>query len=217
MAEENSENPYQTPEVEEAPAPAAETYARPEFDVADDEEEGPPDAELIEVASVLTLAHAELLRAALRGSGIRTWLRGGHATQVLGDAAGVKVMVEEPDYERAKDIADRKSGVSGRPIFMVVGRPFGGYAILGFMGGGFVGMIFGKIGGPLFALLFTLLGIGIGLWRAAVTMPFCASPECGASMSIDDKTCPGCGGTVRGTIQHANERLAAEEKLASGE
>ena len=186
--------------------------------VADDEDEGLPEAELIEVASVLTLAHAELLRASLRGSGIRTWLRGGHATQVLGEAAGVKVLVQEPDYERAKDITDRSSGSSGRPTFMVVGRPFGGYAILGLMGGGIAGITFGgKIGSPLFALLFTLLGVGLGLWRAAVTKPFCASPECGASMSIDAKTCPGCGGTVRGTVQHPNERLAAEERLGPGE
>jgi hypothetical protein len=62
-----------------------------------------------------------------------------------------------------------------------------------------------------------LIGLGLGLWRASRSTPFCAAPECGKPIPYGAKTCPGCGGTVAGTIGHANERLAAEERLESGE
>ncbi len=44
--------------------------------------------------------------------------------------------------------------------------------------------------------------------------PRCSDPDCGAKLTaLMATTCPGCGGTIRGDIQRAERRLAAEEAL----
>ncbi len=42
----------------------------------------------------------------------------------------------------------------------------------------------------------------------------CSEPQCGASLDTKATQCPRCGGTVRGTIGHPKERLAAEDRVA---
>jgi hypothetical protein len=211
-------NPFETPQVQDALAPVARTYERPEQDVASEVEYAPRNAaELVEVASPLTLAEAEVLRAALRGSGIETHLRDHHtvaANALLGGVVGgVKVLVPHEEAEHAKQVlAERKSNL-GRPVFRVIQRPFGAYAFIGLIVGFVAELPFDALGA--FAVFGPLAGMGIGLWRAAATRPFCAS--CSARLDAGGATCPGCGGSISGNIKHPNERLDAEEKLRGSE
>jgi len=43
--------------------------------------------------------------------------------------------------------------------------------------------------------------------------PRCSEPECQALLTRASVICPGCGGTVAGDIEHAEQRLAAAEAL----
>ncbi|MEZ4382406.1 MAG: hypothetical protein R3A79_13730 [Nannocystaceae bacterium] len=43
----------------------------------------------------------------------------------------------------------------------------------------------------------------------------CSEPKCGASLRPEMTECPRCGGTIRGSIRHPRERLAAEEALGA--
>jgi hypothetical protein len=190
---EPSDNPFETPEVQ------------------DDEplhaEEG------VEVAAPLTLAEAEVLKAALRGSGIKASLRDHHtvaANSLLGAVVGgVKVIVPAEDEERAKEVLAARKDNDGRPVFRVVRRPYGAYGFIGLVAGIIADLPFDALGA--FAVLGPLAGMGIGIWRASVAKPYCAS--CGARVDEIGSRCNGCGGNIAGNIGHPNERLAAEESL----
>jgi hypothetical protein len=45
----------------------------------------------------------------------------------------------------------------------------------------------------------------------------CADPTCEAEISREATICPGCGGTVRGRLRSARDRLAAAESLEDGD
>ncbi len=44
-------------------------------------------------------------------------------------------------------------------------------------------------------------------------IPRCSEPSCRRPLPLPKGPCPGCGGTIRGDILHADARLAAEEAL----
>jgi hypothetical protein len=64
-----------------------------------------------------------------------------------------------------------------------------------------------------------ILVSGVALsWGARATRVrnTCSDPDCEGVPGTDDATCPGCGGTIAGTLRNANERLDAEEALSEG-
>ena len=58
-----------------------------------------------------------------------------------------------------------------------------------------------------------ILGYILGRRRRFLT---CSDPDCKVKLLERDMVCHGCGGTVKGTIRHADERLAEEERFSSG-
>jgi hypothetical protein len=46
---------------------------------------------------------------------------------------------------------------------------------------------------------------------------YCSEPDCSQTIPADATFCPGCGGTVRGRIARAQDRLAAREDLEDQE
>lgn len=55
------------------------------------------------------------------------------------------------------------------------------------------------------------LGLALSVRRLR---PRCSDPACRTPLARAAATCPGCGGTVAGDLNHASERLAAEEALS---
>jgi hypothetical protein len=50
----------------------------------------------------------------------------------------------------------------------------------------------------------------VGRWFRS---SYCSSPDCEAKLTAADRTCPGCGGRVVGTIDHPKKRLDALDEL----
>ncbi len=132
------------------------------------------------------------------------------------------VAAEEAEAKAHEDRGVRDMNV-GKPVFRVEARwgaKLGRFLAMGvFIGGGFVVRSMPDSG-----ISMTHLGIaaiGLGLLGYLVGLLFrdvrCSEPKCGAPLSAEMDTCPRCGGTIRGTIKNAKERLAAEEALAETE
>jgi hypothetical protein len=60
-----------------------------------------------------------------------------------------------------------------------------------------------------------VLGIASLLLGSLLRESRCSEPKCGASLRPEMTECPRCGGTIRGSIRHPRERLAAEEALSA--
>lgn len=58
-----------------------------------------------------------------------------------------------------------------------------------------------------------MLGLGFAGLRAVKPTFVCSDPECMKRMETELTECPGCGGTIADTIQHANDRLDRLEEL----
>lgn len=103
----------------------------------------------------------------------------------------------------------------GQPIFRVASRRTQSQGFAGVVAGLVVGIaLFVPLQLP--AVIFAGAGIGLvaGLWRGITTRKYeCSDGACRRLLSAQSKTCSGCGGTIRGELQNANERLAALEAL----
>ena len=153
------------------------------------------------------------------------WPEGPDMVELLGplpeDIAGDDDKAAEAEREEVEANADR--GVVGmnvgKPVFRVDARwgPKIGKA-LG-MGTIFLGGMAGRVeGGPsldmstitIAAVVLGLSGWGLGSLFRDVR---CSESKCQAQLTEEMTECPRCGGTIRGTIKSAKERLAAEEAL----
>jgi len=102
----------------------------------------------------------------------------------------------------------------GRPVFRLMESRALGYSLGGFLAGIILGAsAVALVHEPALGAAFPLAGLGLG-WRQGNRhrQDLCSEPECRAVLGPDVITCPGCGGTVAGSIRHPGDRLAAEEE-----
>jgi hypothetical protein len=52
--------------------------------------------------------------------------------------------------------------------------------------------------------------------RGWLRRPRCSGHDCGAVLPKTNRTCPSCGGTVRGDVASAKEAEEAEGRIAAG-
>ena len=69
---------------------------------------------------------------------------------------------------------------------------------------------------PLVVLPFAIIGGVTGFYRGRESFDICCDPECKARLPEEDDTCARCGGTIRGRIRFADERLTAQEHVEQG-
>jgi hypothetical protein len=178
--------------------------------------------EPVVVATFRAVHEAELAKSHLASEGIEAEVWDANlisADPLLAIAIrGVKVVTRAPDAARAKALLDPiLSEFEGprAPVFRVIGTRAG----TGLLFGAGLGLVSGfglerALGSPaLFAAALgggAIIGVMLGMMRRADT---CSEPSCGGALPQDAVRCPKCGGTLRGTIAHANQRLAAEEEL----
>lgn len=174
------------------------------------------------VATFRAVHEAEVARLHLASEGIsaEVWDANLVSADPLLSVAirGVKLVTREPDAARARALLDpvlaELEGPKG-PVFRVVGTRAGTGlfygSVIGLMGGFALGRVFGSaamvaaaVGGG------ALIGVALGMKRRADA---CSEPSCGATLPLEATHCPKCGGELRGSIAHANQRLAAEEAL----
>ncbi len=79
---------------------------------------------------------------------------------------------------------------------------------------GFV--IAGIFENPLLILPFAIIGGVTGLYRGREPFDVCCDPDCNARLPEEADMCARCGGTIRGRIRYADERLVAQEHLEQG-
>ena len=103
---------------------------------------------------------------------------------------------------------------AGRPVFRLAQSRAGPYAFLGTAIGGVAGGAAALLGQGQFFWLPLVLGFVTG-WSIGKKAQFeiCSDPGCGTLLVPEVAVCPNCGGTVAGSIRHADDRLAAEEDL----
>jgi hypothetical protein len=143
-------------------------------------------------------------------------------------------VLDEVDLQRDLLEESRRNHLSrhtGMPVFRVPKdvamdfRPFSdgrkSYLVARLVGiGGAIGAVAAAtvwLGNPSMGLF---LGLAIGaVGDAAIrqafskTRDFCSEPDCESVQPEDTVVCPGCSGTIAGTIANADERLAARDKL----
>lgn len=102
----------------------------------------------------------------------------------------------------------------GRNVFRVRTRKTRLYAWVGIVIGVALGSRLSETS-PIAAALAgaALGGIVLGWVGSRRFIDGCSDPKCVGTPPADAVTCPRCGGTIRGVIREANERLAAEEAL----
>ena len=128
---------------------------------------------------------------------------------------------EEYDDEPRRDV-DRgiRDANRGKPVFRIERSGALRMAkLLGFpvlMIGGLLSR--GKFGVDIDMQLVTPIAIGLAVLGLGLGSLFtdrrCSEPKCGSKLSVDDETCPLCGGVVMAVIHNPKERLGAEEELA---
>lgn len=101
----------------------------------------------------------------------------------------------------------------GKPVFRVRQSRALSYSLLGLVGGMVVGVPAAALThwlGP--GILLPAGGLALG-WRqgAAKRYDVCSDPACEHALASEAVVCPGCGGTIAGSIRHRSERLDAEE------
>ena len=112
------------------------------------------------------------------------------------------------DAEAERRLALRRPN-AGEPVFRVRPRQTLPLGLAGLVIGAVSGLLFG--GGWLGFGLFGLIVGGVGGRR--VRGSHCSEPECQVKIPVHAAQCPGCGGTVAGDIDRANQRLDARERL----
>jgi|HubBroStandDraft_1064217.scaffolds.fasta_scaffold01458_10 hypothetical protein len=102
----------------------------------------------------------------------------------------------------------------GRNVFRVRMRKTRLYAWTGLVIGLVVGSRVSEVSQVETALAGAALGaIVLGWVGSRRFIDVCSDPDCAGAPLADALTCPRCGGTIRGVIRDANERLEAEEAL----
>lgn len=177
-----------------------------------------PVGPLVEVSSLPNVIEAELVRARLAGAGLAVALRDEQAVGVdplLAVAVGgVKVLVAEADAPRARALLVRRKKPNAR-VFRVEHTSRGASALLGGCVGAALGGAASLALGPVAATVGFAAGVAVGLLRGGRVERHCS--ECRYALTLEHTTCPGCAGAVAGVIGHADERLAAEERLRDEE
>lgn len=126
-------------------------------------------------------------------------------------------LADDDDDDDATDVdssAQEHHGVNlGRPVFRIErtrARRYAGLATLaGFMALPLIGMLVPSTALAFAAVLAAALAGFITGRR--VRADHCADPDCKTLLAPDVTRCPGCDGTVAGTIRHPDERLEAAE------
>ncbi|MFO0744814.1 MAG: hypothetical protein U1F43_03950 [Myxococcota bacterium] len=192
-----------------------------EDDDGDGDERGR--GKLVAVASFFTPHEAELARTKLVSEGILAfvWDAATIAADPLLAVAlrGVKVAVPERDAPRARAILGPLAEVFGgmaRPVFRVRGTRGTRGLFIGLLLGLVIAFALGGVlPGPwrwVAGAALAMLGLAIGERQRADTCSGCMHPVRLASAPGADR-CPHCNAALRGTINHMNDRLAAEEAL----
>lgn len=104
----------------------------------------------------------------------------------------------------------------GRPVFRIERRRTLRYAGLAALASLAVAPVLGALSG-LSTLIYVVAAAGVvtaGLAGRRVCADFCADPDCKALLAPGLECCPGCEGTVAGTIKHPDQRLDAAEAIA---
>jgi hypothetical protein len=104
----------------------------------------------------------------------------------------------------------------GQPVFRVVRTAARRWGEVGFVLGATAGAVAAWAAGG--AAPIAIAGAAAGLVAGTVAgkrqpRDFCSDRACETPLARNDRTCPGCGGDVRGAIAHQDDRLAAEEAL----
>ena len=131
---------------------------------------------------------------------------------------------EEDESEEPEERKDEDRGVTGmndgKPVFRVerskalrLGKMLAlPVAMLGMLAGRMdMGIDIPMWQAGAVAAVLGVLGLGVGRMLPDLR---CSEPKCGGELTPEMETCPRCGGTVMGVINHPKERLAAEEALA---
>jgi hypothetical protein len=97
----------------------------------------------------------------------------------------------------------------GRNVYRVIHHHAIGGGVVGSLAGLAGALLAGAAEGALVVVVVgAVVGIGLGGWRR---FHRCSDPDCARRVSLDDVTCPGCHGTIAGTIRRAADRLALDE------
>jgi len=103
---------------------------------------------------------------------------------------------------------------AGRPVFRLKEHRMYEWGILSLLGGVVVGSPIAATFEQFWPLLLSVcLAIAFGLWcERRRRHDVCSDSDCGCVLESDVTACPGCGGTIAGSIRHRTERFQAEEE-----
>jgi hypothetical protein len=102
----------------------------------------------------------------------------------------------------------------GRNVFRVRTRKTRLYAWIGLVFGVVVGSRVSEVSPLETAIAGAALGAIVFGWVGSRRFTdACSDPDCAGAPLADALICPRCGGTIRGVIRDANQRLEAEEAL----
>ena len=180
-------------------------------------------SQFVTLKSCLSIEEAELLRAHLVAEGIDAFVRDAHTAANYGEAVigGCRLEVMSEDAERAQSYLDKELQSSakennGQDIFRVRNTRSSTYL---FYAAFLVAGIFtaGKLLYPsnddLIIYVSGLVLVGASILGRFRRDDYCAS--CRGALSEQSTICPRCHGTIRGEINHPNERLDALEEYRS--
>jgi hypothetical protein len=119
----------------------------------------------------------------------------------------------QPLPESVVEVREPRARPSGRPVFRVAQDA----AMSGAASGGVLSLIPTVVAGVLLHSSFVFLFLGVGVVAGVIRgrkrrWDVCSS--CAARIPEGVEVCAGCGGVVSGRIDHRDDRLAAEERLA---
>lgn len=120
---------------------------------------------------------------------------------------------EHYDAAGALAAAERRRFNHDRPVFFVP-KPRSPAKLIGGLSGVGAFALVASLGhvvtGVVVGALCVLAGFALSRGERR---GYCSDPQCGATLSEEDRVCPRCGGTISGEIAHPSHRLAAEEAL----
>ncbi len=124
------------------------------------------------------------------------------------DASPLAPLDDDPERSAPSEARNH-----GRAVFRVRAT----WRLSGAFWGGMAGM-FAGLASPGWILLVIAGGATTGFVAGrTLRRGRCSDPECRHRLRSSEGVCPGCGGSVRGDIARADDRLAAEERLDAAE